>query len=270
MILVTGSTGTFGSSVLKLLKQKGIQAKGVSQSTQPLLIWNKPETFHESLSEIDKVFIVSPPNYKAFPYELEVFLKKVKENGIKFILLSTVYGVNNAPESALFKAEEIIKQVGIDYSIVRPNFIFQNFINFDIEAVKSGKIYLPTDVSKTSYIDVRDVAKACVTILQNPKEHTGKTYTLSGKESLSHDEMADIFTEILNRKVENIKPSNEEYKQALINYGLPNDIVDFMCYLYAGINAGYFSETTDDFKNITSNEPITFKTFVEEHKNIFA
>ncbi len=270
MILVTGSTGTFGSTVFELLKQKGMSVRGVSRSSQPPLVWDRPETFQEALSGVEKVFLVSPPNYEAFPKELGVFLQKAKELGVEYVLLSTVYGINNVPDSALAKSEEVLKKAGINYSIVRPNFIFQNFINFDLETVKGGKIYLPTGISKTSYIDVRDVAEACVAILQNPKEHLGSTYTLTGKESLSHDEIAEIFTGVLNKQVENIKPTNEEYRQALMSYGLPNDIVDFLCYLYAGINAGYFSETTDDFKKITAGEPNSFKSFVEENKVVFA
>lgn len=270
MILVTGATGTFGKTVFEMLKKENEQVRAGSRNAQIPLEWNKPETFNDALTGIEKVFLVSPPNYSAFPEELDTFLHTAKELGVKFILLSTVYGINQVPDSALAKTEEVLKNSGIKHAIIRPNFIFQNFINFDSEAIKGGKIYLPTGESKVSYIDVRDVAAACTTIIKNPANHEGNVYTITGNESLSYDEIAQIFTEVLGRKVENMKPSNEEYKQALTGYGLPEDIVNFLGYLYSGIEAGYFSGKTEDFEKITNKTPTTIKTFIEDHKAIFA
>ena len=129
---------------------------------------------------------------------------------------------------------------------------------------------MPTGESKTSYIDVRDVATACATILTNPAKHEGNIYTLTGRAALSHDEIAQIFTEVLGAKVENMKPSNTEYKQVLTSYGLPEDTVNFLAYLYSGIEAGYFSGTTDDFEKITNKTPTAIKTFIQDFKGIFA
>ncbi len=270
MILVTGATGTFGKAVVQMLKKENEQVRAGSRNTQPPLEWNKPETFKDVLSGIEKVFIVSPPNYSTFPEKVDVFLKTARELGVKFILLSTVYGINQAPDSALAKTEEVVKNSGIKHAIIRPNFIFQNFINFDSEAIKSGKIYLPTGESKTSYIDVRDVATACATILTNSANHEGNIYTLTGSASLSHDEIAQLFTEVLGVKVENMKPSSEEYKQVLTSYGLPEDTVNFLGYLYSGIEAGHFSSITNDFEKITNKTPTTIKTFIQDFKDIFA
>ncbi len=188
---------------------------------------------------------------------------------MKFILLSTLYGTDKNPESTLGKSEKIVAKSGINYAIVRPNFIFQNFITYDILAIKSGSIYLPTKDSKTSYIDVNDVANASAIILENPKKHFGKTYTLTGRESLSHKQFAEIFSSILEKKVTNIAPSNDEYKATLLSYNLPLELVDFMGYLYAEIEVGTFTSTTNDYELITGEKPITAKEFIELNRSVF-
>ncbi len=266
MILVTGSTGTFGSAVLKKLQEREMVIK---EATSSSLDWNNPETFEKVLKGVEKVFLISPPNFADFDKKMIPFIKEAKNANVKFILFSTVYGIDQSPENTLAKSEKIIIKSGINHTIVRPNFIFQNFINYDIQTIKNSNIYLPTKNSKTSYIDVRDVANASAIILENPEKHFGKAYTLTGSESLSHEQFAEIFSNVLGKKVVNIAPSNDEYKDTLLSYNLPQEMVDFMSYLYAAIEAGYFTSITNDYKMITGKNPTTAREFIELNRSIF-
>ncbi|MBC7525475.1 MAG: SDR family oxidoreductase [Flavobacterium sp.] len=263
MILVTGSTGAFGSAVLKKLQENNIATRAVSLGES--FDWSKPETFDKALEGIEKVFLISPPNYASFDKEIFPFVDKAKKAGVKFILLSTLYGTDRNPESTFGKAEKAVVASRINYAIIRPNFIFQNFINYDIQAIKNGSIYLPTKNSKTSYIDVNDVANASEIILINPEKHYTKEYTLTGSEELSHEQFAEIFSNVLGKKVTNVAPSNEEYKATLLSYDLPQPLVDFMGNLYEAIEAGKFTKSTKDYKLITGQKPTTAKEFIEQN-----
>ncbi|KAA1239801.1 SDR family oxidoreductase [Aquimarina sp. RZ0] len=266
MILVTGSTGTFGSTVLNKLQERKIENRKVSRD---IFDWNKPETFESILKGIEKVFLIAPPNFVDFDKKVEVFINEAKKSNVKFILFSSLYGADKTQENSFGKTERIVSECGIDYAIVRPNFIFQNFINYDIEAIKSGKIYLPTKNSKTAYIDVNDVAIASCTILENPENHLSKEYTLTGSESLSHEQFAEIFSNVLEKEVINIAPSNDEYKDTLLSYNLPQELVNFMGYLYSAIEAGNFTNTTNDYELVTGKKPITAKEFIELNRSEF-
>jgi uncharacterized protein YbjT (DUF2867 family) len=162
-----------------------------------------------------------------------------------------------------------VQNSGIDYTIVRPNFIFQNFINYDLDAVRKGMIYLPSGDGKTSYIDTRDVASFIVEILKNSTKHIAATYTITGSEALSHWDMAAIFSKVLGKEVKNQNPSEEEYKNLLLSYKLPQDTVDFMAMLYSFIKAGYFTAVTDDFQKIVGRTPISFESFVKDNRSAF-
>lgn len=267
MILVTGSTGAFGSAVLKKLQERNIAIRAVTLDNS--FDWSKPETFDKALEGIEKVFLISPPNYAAFDKEIVPFLERAKKGSVKFILLSTLYGTDKNSESTFGKAEKIVARSGLNYAIVRPNFIFQNFINYDVQAVKSGSIYLPTGNTKTSYIDVNDVANASAIILANPEKHFGKSYTLTGSESLSHEQFAEIFTNVLGKTIINIAPSNDEYKATLLSYNLPQAVVDFMGYLYAAIEAGKFTESTNDYEIVTGLKPTSAREFIERNHSAF-
>jgi len=266
-ILVTGSTGVFGSALLNKLQKNQIEIRAVSSDT---FDWNNPETFEKALEGIEKVFLIAPPNFADFDLKVIPFIEKAKKAGVNFILLSTLYGTEKNPETIFGKTEKIVANSGINFTIVRPNFIFQNFINYDLEAIKSGSIYLPTKDSKTSYIDVNDVANACAIILENIEKHFDKTYTLTGSQSLSHKQFAEIFSDVLKKEVTNIAPSNEDYKTTLLSYNLPQELVDFMGLLYSGIEAGKFTSTTDDYQLITGKKPTTAKEFIELNSVVFS
>jgi len=113
------------------------------------------------------------------------------------------------------------------------------------------------------------VANASITILENPKEHLGEIYSLTGSESLSHGQFAKIFSSILETKVTNISPSNEEYKATLLSYNLPQELVDFMGSLYKGIEDGEYTSITKDYELITGEKPITAKEFIEINRSVF-
>jgi NAD(P)H dehydrogenase (quinone) len=281
MILVTGSTGTFGSHVAKALQQQKTNFKAAGRGSEKInellgkgisfakFDWENPHSFENLFNEITEIYLVSPPNSNSFPEQVVPFLKKAKEKGVKFIALSTVFGTEANKEGALYKTELAVQNSGIDYAIMRPNFIFQNFINYDLGAVKSGSIYLPSGDGKTSYIDVRDVAEVIVEILKNSKNHSRKIYNITGSEALNHEAAAKIFTEVLRTEVKNINPTEAEYKHTLTSYNLPEATVDFMAMLYSFIKAGYFTTITHDFENITGRKPKTFKDFVSDYKAVF-
>jgi uncharacterized protein YbjT (DUF2867 family) len=282
MILVTGSTGTFGRHVAKELQKQNIAFKAAGQGSDKIksllgddvnfseFDWADSSTFNNLLRGITQVYLVSPPNSSTFSEQVVPFLQEAKKQGVTYIVLSSVLGSDANKESPLYKAEVAVQHSGIDYTIVRPNFILHNFINHDLGSIQNGVIYLPSGEGKTSYIDMRDVASFIVEVLKNPAKHTSKTYTLTGSEALTHQEIAGIFTKVLGVEIKNINPTEDEYKNMLTGYNVPQSIVDFMAALYSFIKAGYFENVTDDFRSVTGRAPVTFEQFVSDHKAIFS
>lgn len=281
MILVTGSTGTFGSHVATELQKQKINFKAAGQDTKKMkelfgsdvdcleFNWANSKSFAGLFAGITEVYLVSPPNSNSFPEQVIPFLQQAKEEGVKYIVLSTVFGADANKEGSLYKTELAVQNSGINYSIVRPNFIFQNFINYDLGAVKNGSIYLPSGDGKTSYIDVRDVASFIVEVLRNKEQHLSKTYNLTGCEAITHENAAKIFTKVLGLEIKNENPTEEAYKNMLRSYNVPETTVDFMAMLYGFIKAGYFTSISNDFATIIKRQPILFEDFVKDYQVVF-
>ena len=163
-----------------------------------------------------------------------------------------------------------MKNSGIDFTIIRPSFVFQNFLNQFLQSIRDGVILAPSEKGKTSYVDIRNVAEASVVVLENPTAHKGKIYAITGREALTHSQMADIFSQQLSKQVVHISPSVEEYKKKLASFNVPDSLHEFLAVLYSTIAKGQWEEVSNDYTLLTGKNATTFTDFVNENRSIFS
>lgn len=280
MILITGSTGNFGGSTAGYLQQKGIAFTAASNSLEalqskfgnsvPLAVfdWDKPETFPAALKGIKTVYLVSPPFTSNFHQKEGPFIEMAKAAGVQHIVLLTALfaGIEG---NIFYETESLVKNSGVPYTIIRPGFLFQNFINYDLQSIKSGVIFAPSGNGKTSYVDVRNVGEAAAAVLQNPAAHNGRVYSITGSEALTHQQMAAIFTQQLSKQVVHVNPAADEYITALNSYNIPDFISKFMAMLYTTVSLGQWEGVSNDYTFLTGKAATKFEAFVQENKAVF-
>jgi len=282
MILITGATGNFGGSTAQYLQQKKIPFRAAARNLQTLkkrfgsetslatFDWDNPETFAATLKGITTGYIVPPPVVTSdFHIRLKPFIEAAKKAGVKHIVVSTALYSDN-PDSIFYGTEALVKNSGIDFTIIRPSFVFQNFLNQFLESVRNGVILAPSEKGKTSYVDIRNVGEASAAVLENPSAHKGKIYAITGSEALTHSQMADIFSQQLSRQVVHISPSVEEYKKKLASLNVPDFLQEFLPVLYGTIAKGQWKEVSNDFTLLTGKNPTTFTDFVNENQDVFS
>lgn len=281
MILVTGATGNFGGSAAQYLQQKNIPFRAVARNLEALkkrfgneaelttFDWDEPETFANTLKGITTVYLVPPPVVTSdFHITASPFIETAKDEGVKHIVLTTALYSDN-PDSMFYETEALAKNSDIDFTIIRPSFVFQNFLNQFLESVRNGVILAPSEKGKTSYVDVRNVGEASAVVLANPRAHTGKIYSITGSEALTHSQMADIFSQQLSKEVVHISPSAEEYKKKLAEFDVPDFLHEFLAGLYSTIAKGQWAAVSNDYTLLTGKNPITFTDFVKENREVF-
>jgi len=282
MILITGATGNFGGSTAHYLQQKKIPFRAAARNLEALesrfgsetelvtFDWDKPETFAGALKGITTVYIVPPPVVTSdFHLKAKPFIEAAKKAGFKHIVVSTALYSDN-PDSIFFGTEALVKNSGIDFTIIRPSFVFQNFLNQFLQSVRNGAILAPSEKGKTSYVDIRNVGEASAVVLEHPSAHNGKIYSITGMEALTHSQMADIFSQQLSKQVLHISPSVEEYKKRLTSLNVPDFLHDFLVVLYGTIAKGQWKEVSNDYTKLTGKQPARFSDFVKENRRVFS
>jgi uncharacterized protein YbjT (DUF2867 family) len=279
-ILVTGSTGNIGYYVLKELAAKDESFKAavtnIDTSKNKLECINaeivafdflKPQTFEAALKDVDRIFLVRPPKLANPKKDMLPFLVEAKSKGIKQIVFVSLLGVEKNPVVPHRKIEDLIRELQIPYTFLRPSFFMQNLSTTHKEDIKvRSELFIPVGKAKTSFIDTRDIASVAAVCLSE-SGHLNKAYTLTGSEALDYYEIGAVLSEVLGRKIEYKNPLTLKFRNTLIERGTEKSFANVMMMLYLMTKLGTAKLVTSETEKLLKRKPISFKQFAEDNKN---
>ena len=184
----------------------------------------------------------------------------LRSEGLKKVVLLSGKG-----ESEAELCEQIIMQSGLDYTIVRASWFMQNFSeSFFLDPILAGHVALPQAEAKVPYVHADDIAAVVVESLLNDM-HNGRIYELTGSRTLTFPEVMDAISKASGRKINFTPTSLEEYIQALEKYGVPEDYVWLINYLFSNVLAAPGNNAvTTDIETVLGRKPIDFQKYAEE------
>ena len=154
------------------------------------------------MAGVDAVFLLVPVH----PEETRLGLNAVaaaKEAKVGRIVYLSVFGAETAPKVPHFigkvPIEEAVAASGLPFTILRPNYFFQNDEQL-APAIAKGLYPQPLGEVGVSGIDVDDIADAAVTALTRPG-HDGQTIPLVGADLLTGPTVASTYAKHLGHAV---------------------------------------------------------------------
>ena len=100
--------------------------------------------------------------------------------------------------------------------------------------------------------------------------HEGRTYALTGPESLTHRDMAEQLSPALGRRVEFVDVPPDVMRGALIGLGLPVWQAEGLVEDYAHYRRGEASAVTSGVRDGTGTAPLTFAHFARDYAPAFS
>lgn len=284
-ILITGATGNVGKETIrKLLNSSNDQIEiiaGVRDLNKAKKLFNddklsftkfdfrNKKLIKNSLKDIDRLLLIRPPAISKVQKYIHPVIKEAKSKNVKQIVFLSLQGVENNPLVPHYKIEKLIKEEKVPYTFLRPSFFMQNLSTTHKKEVKENdEIYIPAGKGKTNFIDVRDIAEVASLVLTE-KNHKNKAYEITGKESLSYYEVANILSEKLGRKIKYKDPSVISFFIRKKKEGLNIGKILVMIGLYTVARLGKANKSTNEIKNLLDREPIGFSEFVEDYKKVW-
>lgn len=275
-ILVTGASGTVGSSVLSCLLEYPVKIKAAIHQTHPHSTNNKVETikldfndsstYFDALKDVEGLFLLPPASANGHAQVIP-FLEYIKENAptLKHIVALTAMGIVPNDGSAYGDIENIVQELGIPYTILRPNWFMQNFNTYFIEGVRQGVLSLPAGEAPTSFVDTRDIGAAAAKILAEDSHHW-EAFTLTGWQSLTYREAAEIISLQINMPVEYQPVTSGVMRTALKEQGWQQESIDEMLDLFDDVRNGKFAMLTQDISKLLGTAPRTFEQYATDYK----
>jgi NAD(P)H dehydrogenase (quinone) len=168
--------------------------------------------------------------------------------------------------------EERLASSGIGWVILRPGLFMQNVLGASAMIKDEGKLAVAYACAKdqpVALIDVRDTGAIGARILIDPAPHVGKTYEFTGAPT-TYDEFADVFSQVLGRKIVYVEKNLEQSEQILRSRQMPDWLIAHVLMLgKVGAQGAFSVADTNPIENIVGRAPITTKQFVEDFKPAF-
>jgi len=283
MILLTGATGKTGSATATELSNLKVPFRALIRSEEKrdeiealggeVIIGSAEnrETIDQAMMGIEKLLIILPNCENQLEMEMQL-VDSAKAEGVKQIVYMSSVEADEECTSPIPKlhwdTEVYIKDSGLQWTMIKPNFYMQNFIGSAKTIVEQNKFFLPMSDGKTGMIDTRDVGKVIAKVLSE-EGHEGQSYQITGPETLSFYNVAEKFSSVLKREVLYVDMPMDAYKNILSQFLTNQWHLDSVIDLFAGIAEGGIEYKTDTFEELIGTPPRSLEDFIEEHRNLY-
>jgi uncharacterized protein YbjT (DUF2867 family) len=218
MILITGSAGKTGRSVLQALVERGAPVRALvhrpeqihaveSSGAQDVLVGDMKSraTLERALQDVRAVYHICP---NVSPDEIAIgqtVIAAAQSAGIEHFVFHSVLKpqIEAMPHHwNKLRVEELLVESRLPYTILQPAAYMQNILAHWERIISEGiyPVPYPAD-TRLSLVDLMDVAQAAAIVLTEPG-HQHATYELVSIEGLSQTEVAAILSQELGRPVQ--------------------------------------------------------------------
>jgi len=281
--LVTGASGRVGSAVASELVAQGQTVRTLARDVrkiEPRLRaatdartagYEDYDALLEAMRGTTQVFMVSLPGsvQDRVPYHSNA-VRAAKEAKVKRIVyLSFLEGDETSPFSygrENTATEEIIRQSGLVYSFIRPNFYMQVALSLAIGS--NGKIAAPGGAGKVAWVARRDVAAVVASVLLQSPQASG-AHTVTGSRSLSFETIATILSQKTGIAFSYDDEAPAAARASRIAQRIAPHEVDAALGSYELIRLGGADIVTTTVAELTGRPPRSFEALVEEHSDAF-
>nr|WP_087574651.1 NAD(P)H-binding protein [Sphingomonas sp. CDS-1] len=280
-IFVVGGRGHVGSLVAEGLAAKGADVRVLTRNAASAESMPKGQTtvigdldcisvLQEEMSAADGVFLMHPPQDTLSFKGLNAVSIASETRPGNVVLMTAVdvdgnlVGVGHC--GGMWPTEIALGKSGLSYTILRPNYFFQNDERQRANIEQRGVYGSPLGDVGLSRVDVRDIADAAVASFE--KGSTGQRYIVGGPEVFNGAASAALWSEVLRKPIAYGGHADMKRVQAYLqSAGLPEHWAYDLCKMYEVWQRHGSVSTQEDLDRLSTliqHEPRTYKAFAEE------
>jgi uncharacterized protein YbjT (DUF2867 family) len=238
MIVVTGSTGNVGRTLVAALTARGEQVAAVSRRAMPVELpegarhvqadLGEAESLRSTLKGADALFILLAGEMLAGGESAETLLGVAKEEGVRRVVLLSSQITATRPEAVshdrLREFEDAVRGSGLEWTVLRAGGFASNAFAW-AESVRAERTVLaPFGEVALPVVDPADIAEVAAVVLREDG-HAGQIYELTGPAAVTPREQAASLAELLGEKVTFVELTREAAAAHMSQF-MPEGIVE--------------------------------------------
>jgi NAD(P)H dehydrogenase (quinone) len=266
---ITGASGKLGQLVLRELLAQGVPGGDIAAIVRDpakqhvpgiqarIADYDEPETLKTALADIDTLLLISASVPGRRVAQHRAIIEAAQTNGVQRIIYTSAVHADIsqlilAPEHK--ETEEILKETGINYTILRNSWYTENYTDRLSTYVEHGVVVHAAKDGLVSGAPRKDYAKATVAALLGT--HDNAIYELGGTPFTMAD-LASAITDVTGTPVTAKAVSTEELVEILKSSGVGAESAAFVAALdEATARNDLLSGTNDLQKLIGETTPL--------------
>lgn len=288
-ILVTGASGHLGRAVTNHLlesrkvapsriiavtrdtaKLADLAAKGVAVRAGD---FTDTASLTSAFDGADKILIISGADIGQRLTQHKAAIDAAVKAGAKRLAYTSMpnpepgNSVLFAPEH--YGTEQAIKETGLPYTIFRNGWYQENLLMGLPQAFASGSWYTAAGQGRVAHAARDDMAAAIAAALAS-NEDGSSTYTLTGPEALTTDEIAARASRALGKPLKVVHVTDEQLAEGMKAAGVPDAYVPVVVSFDTNTRKGGIDVVTGDIEKLSGRTPARIEAFFETHKSALA
>lgn len=269
-ILITGPTGNVGRHIVNHLIQTGQQVRvlirnpksaknlpsGVEIAYGDL---NAPETLIPALRGVTAIHLMTTANGAALKTGPEIVELAVKA-GVKRATI--LWSGEKGP------VEKAVEASPLEWTQLQPSEYMSNALYWTESIRTEGVIREPFASELNAVVHEADIGTVAAIALTE-EGHAGKTYTLTGPESLTVYDKVSIISEAIGRDIQFIELTKEQAKERMIQRGVPEDMADYVIKWHANPPKEAYT-VVPTVENVTGRPARTYAQWISENLEKFS
>jgi uncharacterized protein YbjT (DUF2867 family) len=276
-IFVVGGTGTVGSTVVRELLRRKADVRllvrdaktavpdGVETVVGDLL---DPPAIDRAMDGVDKLYLLNAVTPDELTQALIAF-DLAKRRRIAHVVYHSVFRADHFLDvphfASKFAIESALRHFEVPWTIVRPNYFFQNDVTVRDSLTNAGVYPQPLGDTGISAVDVRDIAETAAVTLTTAG-HEGKLYNLCGPVPLSGPKAAAIWSEMLGRPVRYGGHDMDVFEARMREHAPAWSAFDIRMMYQGYLERGFVADDRDveDLTALLGHVPRTYEAFARE------
>jgi uncharacterized protein YbjT (DUF2867 family) len=203
------------------------------------------------------------------------FTTVAAEAGVERIVLLSARGISTEGyfddqerlAAPFLRREEAVAASGMSWSILRPGWFMQNFSEGEfLYAVRAGRLELPVDNGKATWVDAADIAAVAARLLTDGG-HEEEILELGGPEALSVGEAIGLISRETGRHIDYTAVSEGVYRDGLRASGLDEESIAVATAGLSAIRRGHEATLVDGVQRVLHREPTSFEAFARRERH---
>lgn len=278
-VLVTGASGTVGSTLVSLLADQGVcvraasrrgglPGRGGASALGVQVELRDPQSVADALVGVDRVFLCTPLEEDMADVASRV-VTQACQAGVRQIVRLSAFGAGAGGKTRLAaiheETEECIRRAGVPWVFLRPNAFMQNTVAHFADSIRRfGTFRAPQGAGRVSAVDARDIAAVAAEVLmRSPSDDA--CYDLTGDEALSNQDIAATIGRLLGREVQYVDTEPGETRATLLAQGLSEWLTDIVMELYDLSSRGGAARVSPDVAVLLGRAPTAFEDFAADY-----